>query len=172
MSYQKLITYIGMGAMTVSISSITYTAKSILDVINGISSLKGTNINANLSKFDLTNKIQIIQSLLEEIKHIESNAIDLALLSIKDILINIEYELFKINSKAKYNSSLYIFYYLRSYDFVDQLDKIEKYSIILDSRLNLLFNLIKIKENLKNNYDKQNKQIKTKDLPPDYDSEL
>lgn len=167
-SYQKLITYMSMGAMTLSISSIISTAKSIFDILGGLSSVaKPPNVNNCLIKLDLEVNIDIVQEMLKELKPTNSKAVYMSIDSLKNILMKIEYELFNLEKLLKYNNSLYVIRNLRSYDLIDQVNNLSDYKNIMDCRLRLLFDLLVIKDNfvIDENYKKET----NKDTPPEYE---
>ncbi len=150
-----------MSAMTVSISSITTTAKTIINILNDLSSsIKIPDIKLSLNKLDLNTKVKIIDALLKEIKYVELDSVNLALISIKEILFNIEYELFRMENRTRYNNSLYVMSYMRSYNLNNHIDKLTEYNSILDVRLKLFFDILNIKNYLTS--------TKSKDQPPSY----
>jgi len=152
----KIITTIGINAVCSSITTITSAARSIGEVINGISRSSTPdkkNVIDLLNRLDLEETIKVVDSMLKEISrdNLESNTLQLCLDSLIDILKKIEFELKRIDYMLKYNSNIWILSSFRSHDCTSNMKKIEEYKNILDVRLKRFVNMLKIKEEFSKN---------------------
>lgn len=152
----QVITNMGISAIVSSIYTITSTSHSIYDTIKNMSlssQQKKNNVYHNIKKLDLEATIKIINSMLQEIpkEKIYSKTILLCLESLKEIIIDIEYELFNLNTMIDYNDSLWVLKNFRSCDCSTSLKKLVDYKNILDNRRNLLTDCLQIKYDFKQN---------------------
>jgi hypothetical protein len=149
----KIITNIGIGAICVSISTITSTAKGIYDIFGGISRSRAPgqiNVTELVNKLDLITTVKIVESILKELPKdkITSRSLLFSLDSLSNITKKIEYEFYEINEILKYNDSLWIFTSYRSNSCHTNMNKLEDYNKILRYRFKSLIYLLKIKHEL------------------------
>lgn len=102
------------------------------------------DIKNTLIKLDLNNKLTIIDNFIKNVpeKYQHNKCINISLDGIHNIIIEINNELTLINKIVEDHSKKY-FYYIRKYDYYDNLKNLEKLNKILDDRFHLFLKLLK-----------------------------
>jgi hypothetical protein len=166
-----IVKTVGIDFTLKCISTITGTCTSIYSLIGNLITSNSVNIINSIMKLDLEMKVRILESLIHNLRlNKHSETLSLCLTSLKECLIMIENELLLINTNIKYNNSLWILKSWRSYDFINNMAKINILNDMLDIRQNLFFNILQIDTELiseqsliliKNNIDIDKKQLNT-----------
>lgn len=114
--------------------------KNINSSIYNIRSFDIEYVNHVLEDLDILKKIEIVNSLFEniEIEHNKTKVI--ALNSLHDIADKIQKELTEIKKDIEYTKTIY-FSYFRSKPYFEKLNKLKNHSKILDQRMNLVLQI-------------------------------
>lgn len=125
---------------SVTISSIYHTSDFL---ING----SHVHVSDTLEELDIINKVKIIESFIIELtennKYKFKKSIKLALDSVHDIIDKINIELLDIKKECEYHETRY-FHYWRYPNCNQLLTNLKKHISILDHRVDLLKEIIKI----------------------------
>jgi hypothetical protein len=99
-----------------------------------------------LTKSDIEATITLLQHIITDISLLpekdyfsNNNFIIIALQHVKDSIASIETELNEIKERITYNSTLYVMTNMRSYNLLQNLQKIENKISVLDRRCEYLF---------------------------------
>ena len=139
---------IGSIGISPIINSITTISTSIFTILKNIKLSKNNqeDVMAVLNKTDIEATVTLLQNIISDISCLpyteyfgNNKFIIIALNNVKESIADIELELIDLKKKINYNSSLYIFVNLRSYDLLNNLNNIETKISVLDRRSNYLF---------------------------------
>ncbi len=139
---------IGSIGISPIINSITTISTSIFTILKNIKLSKNNqeDVIAVLNKTDIEATVTLLQNIISDISCLpyteyfgNNKFIIIALNNVKESIADIELELIDLKKKINYNSSLYIFVNLRSYDLLNNLNNIETKISVLDRRSNYLF---------------------------------
>ena len=163
---EAVIGTIGVVTMGSIVGSITTVSSSIYSLVTNIKLNKhihNEDIIKILTKTDVVTTIKLLQAVMYEIpeNHINSISVVISLKNVHEIIEQIENELKDLHTKLEYNRSLYLMSNWRSYDFKDNLEKIEELICILDRRKDNLFKILETFKNLEIKNTEENK-IKVK----------
>lgn len=150
---EAVIGTIGVVTMGSIVGSITTVSSSIYTLVTNIKVNKhihNEDIIRVLTKTDVVTTIKLLQAVMSEIpeNHINSISVVISLKNVHEIIEQIENELKDLNLKLEYNRTLYIMSNWRSYDFKDNLGRIEDLIAILDRRKDNLFKVLETFKNL------------------------
>ena len=131
--------FLGKSVMLKGISDTTSTIYNILQssMINSHPDVKTT-----FETLDLEARLQVIQAIITN-THSEKEPIKIALTNLHEILNSIKKEIEVLQEKMTMNEEKY-FSSWRTPDYLPLLDNIEKHSQTLNTRLDLLLNVVKI----------------------------
>ena len=103
-------------------------------------------ISAVINDLDLEADLQVIEALLKQIGHIDSEEAPLAISyhQVNEMVVKIKEELEKIKEKLVEHDEKY-FSKWRTPDCVQQLENVRHYKQILDRRVSLMMKLIKLR---------------------------
>lgn len=140
------VVLIGKGILELAplVTTVTGSVKSIYNLIDSISKhnhsnkYSDTDINELIENLDIRNKLHIYSLLIVECPETKCESIKNSLISVKDIIVDIESLLKIINEKLYYNKNLWIFKSFRSYSISKDMKSLEKYVNKLDSRIESL----------------------------------
>lgn len=144
---------IGKGLLEIApiVSVITGSVKSIYGLLDSIKSKtikkennKDSDIYELVDKLDLRDKLNTYSLLISEFPGTKSQSIKHSLISLRNIIIDIEIQLKNIKGKIDYNKSLWIFTNIRSYSFSKDLKDLEVLIGKLDSRIDSLKTVMEI----------------------------
>jgi len=146
---EAIVGVISFTALTSVINSISTLSLNIYSLMNNIKvnkNLYSEEISGLLTKTDIHSTIQLLESIISELPeyYLKSTSIMIALHNVRNIIINIEEEITKINNKICYNKNLYVLKNWRSYDFKDDVTNLENLFCILDKRRDNLFKTIEV----------------------------
>lgn len=152
-----IIRTIGLDLTIKCITGLTASAQGIYGLVSNISNNSHTpDIGNVVRELDLATDVSILESLLKEINierhHTQTLAICLE--KLRECVREIENQLIEMNTRLMYNKSLWIAVSMRSYGFTDIIDKLRILKKNMDSRRQMLFEVLKIngylncKENL------------------------
>lgn len=147
---EPLITTVGVSIVASSISSITNASKNIYELVSGVYSVSlVTDHNLyiyKLKQLDIENTIKTIELLLLELDldKYKSNTVEHTIISLKNIITELETDLATLFSHISYNNSLYVGKYWRSYDCTELMKNIELKNDILQKRFKLFIETSKI----------------------------
>ena len=139
---------IGSIGISPIINSITTISTSIFTILKNIKLSKNNqeDVMAVLNKTDIEATVTLLQNIISDISCLpyteyfgNNKFIIIALNNVKESIADIELELIDLKKKINYNSSLYFFVNLRSYDLLNNLNNIETKISVLDRRSNYLF---------------------------------
>ena len=139
---------IGSIGISPIINSITTISTSIFTILKNIKLSKNNqeDVMAVLNKTDIEATVTLLQNIISDISCLpyteyfgNNKFIIIALNNVKESIADIELELIDLKKKINYNSSLYFFVNLRSYDLLNNLHNIETKLAVLDRRSNYLF---------------------------------
>ena len=118
---------------------------SLIRSISSISNLPSIDpINKFLVKSDLLVKLEIMDLLLIDIKNKDLKPVQIKCLNkISDLIENIKNLLNNIKIKINMHSEKYFSYY-RVLDLNEELNKLNDYTLLLDSRIDLLLKMLKL----------------------------
>lgn len=118
---------------------------SLIRSISTISNLPSIDpINEFLIKSDLLVKLEIIDLLLIDIKNKDLKPVQIRCLNkISDLVENIKNLLNNTKIKINIHSEKYFSYY-RGLDLNEELNKLKDYTLLLDTRIDLLHKLLKL----------------------------
>lgn len=144
---EAVIGTIGVVTIGSLVGSITTVSSSIYSIVTNMKISKHIHNNEIvkiLTKTDVVTTIKLLQAVMSEIpeSHINSISVVISLKNVHDIIEEIENELKDLHTKIEYNRNLYLMSNWRSYDFKDNLDKIEQLILILDRRKDNLFKVL------------------------------
>lgn len=135
---QLLTTAAHIGSVT--LSSIYHTTEFLI-------SGSHIHVSETLEDLDIVNKIKIIEALIIELtdndKYKFKKSVKLALDSVHDIIAKINTELLDIKKECEYHETRY-FHYWRYPNCTQLLINLQKHISILDHRVDLLKEIIKI----------------------------
>jgi hypothetical protein len=130
---------------------VTESVKSIYNLIDTIktkshtkNSSAYTDMSYHFEKLDIRTKLDTYGSLLCEFPGTNSQAVRNSLISVKNVISEIESKIKGIKNKIDYNKSLWIFVNLRSYSFAQDFKDLEQLVDKLDKRIHSLKNVIEI----------------------------
>lgn len=137
----------GAGLMLQLISNMSSSITNVKVLMTNIKSYTKTKYNKNiLVKLDLDRKIEIIESLINNIdltsEHIDT--LDLAINSVIECVNNIKNMLILITERISYNKSLWIMKSLRAYNIDKYILELENLDSVLDKRVELLKSIIEL----------------------------
>lgn len=119
----------------------------IYDLIKSIISINHPIINNNIDDLDLYVKLQVINSLMNDIESNELfkkiSSLNIILEKLHEIIDNIHNELKIIDDLIKQHHNKW-FHYFRTLDYSNHILNLQKFKNIMDTRLNLLLDLLKI----------------------------
>jgi hypothetical protein len=150
---EAVIGTIGVVTMGSIVGSITTVSSSIYTLVSNIrvnKHIHNSDIVKILTKTDVVATIKLLQAVMMEIpeNYINCLSVITSLKNVYDIIEQIENELKDLNNKVDYNRNLYIMSNWRSYDFKDNLEKIEQLICILDRRKDNLFKVLEAFKNI------------------------
>ena len=119
---------------------ISDTYKGINSSIYNIQSFNIETVNQLIEELDILKKIEIVNSLFENLESLHDKTKILALNNLHDIADKIEKELKEIHLDIEYTKTIY-FSYFRSKPYFDKLKKLKIHCKILDQRLDLILKL-------------------------------
>ena len=119
---------------------ITETYKSINSSIYNIQSFDIELVNQILEELDILKKIEIVNSLFENLETLHDKTKVMALNNLHDIAEKIQQELKDIHKDIEYTKTIYLAYF-RSKPYFEKLKKLKNHSRILDQRLDLVLKL-------------------------------
>jgi hypothetical protein len=128
------------------IQSITSLSASIYHSIGNLKITKNTHqqeILHILEKTDIEATIRLVQTIVQDISSLPAHLyfkekfITIALTNVKDSIARINNELLLLKEKIHYNSTLYFFSSMRSYDLAPHLQMLD--TAVLDRRCDYLF---------------------------------
>jgi hypothetical protein len=159
---ETVITTIGVATMGSIVGSITTVSSSIYTIVSNIKVSKHIHNNEiikMLNKTDVVATIKLLQAVMSEIpeNHINSLSVVISLKNVHDVIEDIENELRDLHTKIEYNRNLYLMSNWRSYDFKDNLEKIEQLISILDRRKDNLFKILQTFTNIEIQNTEENK---------------
>jgi len=125
------------------------TSTSIYDTIRSIYSHKNVDVERKLKELEIENKIQVVESLIIEIKDCRSKTVEKAIENLNNSLENVHYHLDVIDCRIRKHKNKWFSSY-RSLNIDKELDEIERLSVSVDSNLNLLQNVIIIFNSVNN----------------------
>lgn len=125
------------------------TGHGIQNSINYINSSDKTGIEHlkfELELLDINSKITIITAFLNDISSAKiSESGKTALIAVENVLSKINCELMELNKRMDGHNSKWFSSY-RNLDYLENLNNVKKYNLILDMRLKLLFKVLKMGE--------------------------
>ena len=131
----------GLLEITTIITKITGSVKSISNLIDSVSN-KNQNMCSEFCEFidihDIRNKLDTYSLLINEFPGTKSQSVKNSLISVKNVIIEIETQLRSIKYKIDYNKSIWILSKIRSYSISQDLKLLEKLVKKLDSRIESL----------------------------------
>ena len=126
--------------------AISNTSNNIFTEINGLMADGDFVFKSLLEDLDINSKLDIVNSFVNEIEPQNHNdTIKKALKYLHEILEKINLEIENIKKEIETHKQKY-FYYLRSPNYKDTLEKLKLHIKILDDRFNLLIKLINSKK--------------------------
>ena len=136
-----LTTGILLTSEIISKDIITRTSLKIYNSLIGICEFDLEHVNQLLEELDLTNKIEIVESLFENNTYdITKKTYNKTLNNLHEISEKISKELEDIYKDIEYTKTLY-FKSFRTRKYMKHLDNLKKFSNILDKRLELVIKL-------------------------------
>lgn len=159
-------------------SIITGSVKSIYGIIDSLTFAdstdiyQGVHITMFINSLDIRNKLNIYSSLIKEFPGTKSESIRKALISVKDIIIDIEKKLRKIKEKVNYNNKLWFLKGFRAYDVFQDLDQLKLLVNNLEERIKLLERVTNISKLCDSNvfdHDMKNSFLENKYINMDID---
>lgn len=160
----------GLLEMVPVISVITTSIRSIgglIDSISTRSSIKTNYTDSEISDvidaLDIKNKLETYSLLINEFPGTKSQSVRNSLVSVKNVIIEIESQLKTIKNKIDYNKRLWILATIRSYSVSKDLKFLEKLVKKLDSRIESLKTVTEISKlwNSRLFVSVENKQLST-----------
>ena len=143
------------------IKSITLLSSNIFSLLANIKLTKNVHyeeILNVLNKTDIEATITLLQHIITDISSLpekdyfsNNNFIIIALQHVKDSIASIETELNEIKERITYNSTLYVMTNMRSYNLLQNLQKIESKITVLDRRCEYLFKSLDLCKHFTNN---------------------
>jgi hypothetical protein len=158
--------------ITKSTQSIYSLLKSINPVANGANKYKQCDFLKFIDNSDIICKLSIYTKILNEFPGTCSKAIKKSLIYVKDIIINIESEIFNIKTKIDYNKSIWFFGNVRSYNINDEINNIQSLFDKLDKRISLLQTTIEISKLWNNDVFKENNLDNDLNNDSDFDDRI
>ena len=119
---------------------ISDTYKSINNSVTSIHEFNEVSVNIILEELDILKKIEIVNSLFNEIEGIGNKTKILALNNLHEISDKIKEELQEIKKDIKYSQTLYLASW-RNKPYLVKLKKLRNHCSILDNRLDLVLKL-------------------------------
>ena len=119
---------------------ISDTYKSINNSVTSIHEFNEVSVNTILEELDILKKIEIVNSLFNEMEGIGNKTKILALNNLHEIADKIKEELQEIKKDIKYSQTLYLASW-RNKPYLVKLKKLRNHSYILDNRLDLVLKL-------------------------------
>jgi hypothetical protein len=147
-----IISKMGLDLTLTCLSGISVVSQKIYSSIATIVTNKNENtkIKDFIDGVDILSTIKIIENFIGEIVVDDTTPITVStcINEIFDILKRIEKEFDEIQNRLIYNSSLKVFKNIRSCKFDNSIGRLLTLKSILDSRINLLFKIIPMRNNL------------------------
>lgn len=145
-----IIRAIGLNLTLGCLNRITSSAQSIYTLIGYVNgNSKYSDVGETIQKLDLDLKIRVLESLMKNLKtEKHSEALQMCLTALGDCLISIEKELCDVYTKTNFNRSIKIMRSYRAQSFENNIKKLCIYSDTLDSRKELLFEILGIDKHL------------------------
>ena len=135
----------GLWEMAPVVGVITGSVKSICSLIDSMSSKVGskasytdTEVYELIDSLDIRNKLDVYSLLVNEFPGTRSQSVKSSLISLQDVIVDIELQLKNIKNKIDYNKRLWLLSSMRSYSFSKDLKILEKLVAKLDSRIESL----------------------------------
>lgn len=156
--FTHIIVNLGFSAIIGSLRTISETSMNIQTIIRRFDSkTSNQQILQVLLESDIEATLEVIEQLFKHIKidTIDSRPIHIVIRHIQDIIQQLEQELITIHEKDTWNRQLWVFYYIRAYNFNQHITRIQLLKRILDKRLDMLIKVLQIRHDLPMTSDQQ-----------------
>ena len=131
--------YLGKSVM---IKGITETTTSIYNILQSSMISSHPDVQTTFDNLDLNARLEVIQAIVTNI-HSDKTPIKIALKNLHDILKVTKVEIDTLQVKMKEHEEKY-FSSWRNPDYFPLLDNLEKHSFLIDKRLEMLIDVVKI----------------------------
>ena len=127
---------------SVMLKGITETTTSIYNILQSSMISSHPDVQSTFDNLDLNARLEVIQSIVSNI-HSDKTPIKIALKNLHDILKLTKVEIDTLQVKMKEHEEKY-FSSWRNPDYFPLLDNLQKHSSLIDKRLEMLLDVVKI----------------------------